>query len=127
MLTPRQSLTAAAPGLAIAALVLVAAVLALAFVPSAQASVPQAPAKGKTVVADVCYEDEPCWTWSTMGNLQRGVVLNTPRGERKRRAILDPCGFAYYDHMGWIDWKRTPRLRGDGFARRNGCNPRLYA
>ena len=74
-----------------------------------------------------CFEDEPCWRWSTMGDLQRGVVLNTPKGEPKRRAVLDPCEFGFYDHMGWIDWQRTPRLRGDAFARRHGCDPRYFA
>jgi hypothetical protein len=97
-------------------LTLIVAALAI-FAGEATASTP--PAK--------CYEDSPCWHWPTMGNLERGVVLRTPRGEPKRRAILGPCGFAYYDHMGWIDWKRTPRLRGDRFARRHGCNPRLFA
>lgn len=70
-----------------------------------------------------CEEDQTCWTWSTMGNLDRGVYV---RGRRAIR-VVDPCTFAYLDHRGRIDWKRTPRLRGDAFARRHGCDPALYA
>jgi len=59
-----------------------------------------------------CQEDAPCWTWSTMGNRHRGVVLADGR-----RVVVGPCGFA----RARIDWQRTPRLRGDATARRGGC------
>lgn len=70
-----------------------------------------------------CQEDMPCWTWSKMGNMTRGVYLWS-YGER---AVVDACYFAYLDHIGRINWRRTKRLKGDQFARANGCNPRLYA
>lgn len=68
-----------------------------------------------------CVEDDPCWSWSTMGNLMRGVVM-----VGGRVVVVDPCRFAYADHVGNIDWTRTRRLFGDGFARRHGCDPRWY-
>lgn len=70
-----------------------------------------------------CTEDSRCFVWSQMGNLQRGVYVSG----RKRIRVVDPCAFAHLDFTGRIDWKRTRRLRGDAFARANGCNPRLYA
>lgn len=70
-----------------------------------------------------CAEDEPCWRWPTMGNLQRGVYLY----ERKRVRIVDACDFAWFDFRARIDWSRTRHLPGDGFARRHGCNPTLFA
>jgi hypothetical protein len=81
-----------------------------------------AEAKGKRV----CQEDQRCWNWATMGNQQRGVVLNTPAGEPTRRAILGPCAFAYYNYNGWIDWERTRPLKGDRLAMRRGCDPYLF-
>lgn len=68
-----------------------------------------------------CAEDSPCWTWSTMGNLQRGVTV---KGGRYR--VVDPCQFASLTQLSLIDWKRTPHLRGDRFARNNGCRDDLY-
>ena len=102
---------------------LIVAILAL-FAADAVAEPPASPVKSSVTP---CLEDEDCWRWPTMGNLQRGVVLNTPKGEPKRSAVLEPCEFAFYDFRGWIDWKRTPRLPGDQFARAHGCNPRLFA
>lgn len=69
-----------------------------------------------------CAEDQACWTWSTMGNLRRGVT--TTRGTHR---VVSPCTFAYLSMRGRIDWTNTEHLRGDGFARRHGCNPRMYA
>lgn len=70
-----------------------------------------------------CAEDAPCWTWSTMGNMQRGVFVHG----RASRVIVDPCGFAVRSFRGRIDWTRTPVLRGDGIARAHGCDPRYFA
>lgn len=64
-----------------------------------------------------CAEDAPCFNWAHDGNHRRGVTLNTPNGEPTRRAVVSVCQFNLYDRAGWIDWQRTPRLRGDGFAR----------
>lgn len=75
-----------------------------------------------------CMEDQPCFTWSTMGNLDRGVYVRTEGGQRvRRRVVVDPCTFAWLSFNGRIDWRRTPHLRGDGFARKHGCDPRMYA
>lgn len=70
-----------------------------------------------------CSEDQPCWTWSTMGNLDRGVYVK----HRSRRVVVEPCEFAYLDYKARIDWNRTPHLRGDEYARRHGCDWRKYA
>jgi hypothetical protein len=76
-----------------------------------------------------CMEDQPCWQWSTMGNLDRGVYVRTEDTGRpvRRIVVVDPCTFAWLSFHGRIDWRRTRHLRGDGFARRYGCNPRRYA
>jgi hypothetical protein len=58
-----------------------------------------------------------------MGNLTRGIYLK----HRVKRVVVEPCEFAYADYKARIDWKRTPRLRGDEFARRHGCDWRMYA
>ena len=73
--------------------------------------------------AKSCQEDNPCWAWSKMGNLDRGIYIEG----RKTRIVVEPCEFAYLDFKGRIDWKRTKHLKGDSFARKHGCNPRLYA
>ncbi len=109
MIDNRTALRAAAPGLAIALAVLIAAVIALACAPSAHA-------------AKFCAEDDPCWTWSTMGNLDRGVYV---KGRRFR--VVTPCQFATLAELSLIDWKRTAHLRGDAYARANGCRDDLYA
>lgn len=69
-----------------------------------------------------CAEDDPCWSWSTMGNRTRGITsLNgTP-------LVVGPCRYARM-------WRRAhalhmarllgPALRGDAWARRYGCTPR---
>jgi hypothetical protein len=75
-----------------------------------------------------CMEDDPCWSWSTMGNLDRGVYVRGETGKVvRRRVVVDPCTFAWLSFNGRIDWRRTPHLRGDQFARKHGCNPRMYA
>jgi hypothetical protein len=62
-----------------------------------------------------CQEDAPCFTWSTMGNHKRGIA--TVDGAWRR--IVGPCEFARL--YRYIDWSRTPHLRGDATARRTGC------
>lgn len=69
-------------------------------------------ANGATTPAK-CAEDAPCWTWSTMGNHSRGVVLTDGR-----RVVVRPCRFAQLDRAHGIDWTRTSRLRGDATARK---------
>jgi hypothetical protein len=89
------------------------------------------------MAAPACEEDEPCFVWSKMGNLNRGVVVR--KSERKRQdcertfkrgaiqvCVTDPCGFAYMWHRGIIDLKRTPRLRGDVWAMMHGCDLAYY-
>jgi len=86
--------------------------------------------------AAVCAEDEPCWTWSTMGSLTRGVVVTsgTPRGigVKMPRAILGkggrrvtPCQFAFLAHEGRLS-RKTKRLKGDRWAMAHGCDFRYY-
>lgn len=76
-----------------------------------------------------CQEDQPCWQWSTNGNLMRGVYVggyDSPK-DRPHKIVVDPCRFAYLDFTGQINWNATKRLKGDMFARRHGCDPHLYA
>lgn len=70
-----------------------------------------------------CHEDMRCWRWSTMGGLERGVYL----AHHRARVVVEPCGFAFADYSGAIDWTRTKPLRGDAYARAHGCDPALYA
>ena len=68
------------------------------------------------VISPWCREDDPCWTWSTMGNRTRGIV--TTDGARLR---VGPCRFRRLRQAHGIDWTRTPHLRGDYIAARTGC------
>ena len=111
MIDNRTALRAAAPGLTIAGIVVLAAILAALLLPTgAQANGPK------------CYEDEPCWSWPTMGNLQRGVFVK----DRKRRVIVNACQYAVLVELSLIDRKRTVRLRGDRFAINHGCDDILF-
>lgn len=74
-------------------------------------------------ISQPCHEDEPCWNWATMGNMDRGVFLRHG-GDVVR--VVDPCRFAYLDHVGRINWELSPRLKGDRLARRHGCDPRYF-
>jgi len=78
--------------------------------PAAAAPAPRAP----------CHEDQACFVWSVDGNQKRGIA--TLDGARKR--IVGPCAFARLHR--YIDWTRTPRLRGDATARRYGCAGKAY-
>lgn len=60
-------------------------------------------------VAVVCAEDARCWRWRTMGDHRRGIVTI---GGRKR--VVGPRAFDRANRGFWIDWRRTPRLPGDG-------------
>ena len=73
----------------------------------------------------VCYEDQPCWKWTDMGNGKRGVV--TLYGNYR---IVGKCGFQrlwnrglirYKVHYGGKVYKTLQRLPGDGDARRAYC------
>jgi hypothetical protein len=57
-------------------------------------------------------EDEPTWVWSRCGNRRRG--LTTRDG---RRLVVGPSAFRALDAARFIDWARSPRLRGDYTAR----------
>ena len=87
--------------LALAALLLMVASTAQLSDNLASAAVPVA---GKN-----CQEDEPCWTWSTMGNKRRGIVTmwGTPK--------VVTCG--QYRHLyrtGNLDIGSRPgSMRGD--------------
>ena len=72
-------------------------------------------------------EDEPCWSWSTRGNLARGVVVRAEAATPRHHRIVDACAFATAVRAQTIDWTRTEHLRGDGYALRHGCDPALYA
>jgi hypothetical protein len=67
-----------------------------------------------------CAEDDPCWTWSRMGNHRR-AVLDLASG---RRVVVSPCTFR---HM-WMNGnaalsKRSEQMRGDWWAIHHGCDP----
>jgi hypothetical protein len=67
--------------------------------------------------AGSCAEDAPCWVWSTMGNHKRSVATR----DGAWHVVVGPCRFARLAHGDYIDWSRTPHLRGDWTARRIGC------
>ena len=116
-MTASRTLRAAAPGLALAAAVLIAAILALAAAPSAHAS---APAKGGAQSAPPCdqtlAEDDPGWDWTCMGNGYRGVVTawGTPLVVSAHRFCL------LYRHHN-LSYPRSEHLRGDRWAIRHAC------
>lgn len=72
--------------------------------------------------APTCEEDQKCWTWSTMGNEKRGVILRSHIYAGGVFRVVGPCTFRKLELSGRIDWTRTDRLRGDHLARRYGCN-----
>lgn len=67
-----------------------------------------------------CQEDQACFVWSRDGNRKRGIdTLDGARG-----VVVGPCRFARM--YRYIDWSRTPHLRGDATARAagtRGCMP----
>ncbi len=77
--------------------------------------------------AKTCQEDDQCWTWSTMGNKERGVILKpgvtctTRTSYNGTRCVVNAKQFCKLNKAKRIDWKRTERLRGDSFAKRKGC------
>lgn len=102
---------------------------------------PLAPSHALTVRASLahgCNEDEACFTWATMGNLSRGVVVkhgvHIPRAwgvERtlwdRMTALVDAAAFCRMERRHMIDWTHTPRLKGDSVARVRGCDVRYFA
>ena len=58
-----------------------------------------------------CAEDAPCWTWSTMGNRQRGITL-----KGGKHVVVKPLRFAQLWDAGRIDWRKSAHLRGDYIA-----------
>lgn len=78
---------------------------------------------GTASAAQPCLEDQPCWSWSQMGNHKRGIV--TVWGNP---AVVGPCGF--YRHyvkarsvgMGryFLRSNHVRGLHGDSYALRVG-------
>ena len=66
-------------------------------------------------LASPCMEDEPCWTWSRMGNRTRGVV--TRYGNP---LVVGPCRFARMHRAHRLD-PHNERMRGDAWAIVHGC------
>jgi hypothetical protein len=105
------------------AVAIVLAVLAITMAATALAEVFAAPAQA----AATCQEDEPCWTWSTMGNRHRGIV--TLSGNAR---VVGPCTFQRLYRTGHIAYsvavggKRysglLERMRGDVWAIAHGCD-----
>jgi len=62
-----------------------------------------------------CLEDSACFSWSTMGNLKRGVTLKTGR-----RVTVGACRFQRLHATGKLS-RNYKRLQGDGYAIRYGC------
>jgi hypothetical protein len=65
-------------------------------------------------LAPRCVEDDACWTWSTMGNHRRGVLVS---GARR---VVGPCTYRKLVLAGLVDRKAEP-LRGDSWAIQHGC------
>jgi len=62
-----------------------------------------------TATAAPCYEDQPCWAWSKMGNHKRGVNV------AGKVRIVGPCQYAKLAHAKRLD-SNNVRLRGDVWA-----------
>lgn len=90
--------------------------VALGATACAMADAREARESGTQARESACMEDAPCWTWPTMGNRRRGIVSMSGA-----RVIVGACRFARMARRGRIDWSRTDRLRGDRYARRQGC------
>lgn len=74
-----------------------------------------APAPTLTIdLPDPCEEDDPCWTWPTMGHHNRGVYV---RGQLR---VVNACTYRKLRVAGLLD-ARTERLRGDAWAVKHGC------
>ncbi len=65
---------------------------------------------GCSAEASVCQEDQRCWNWTTMGNHERGVVINSID---HRRVNVTRHKFCTLQRAGVIDWKRTEHLHFD--------------
>jgi hypothetical protein len=77
-------------------------------------SVPARVVSAPVHVTHLCAEDDPCWTWSRMGNRRRGVIVDG------RRRVVGPCGYAQLRVAGLLD-AGNARLRGDAWALSHGC------
>lgn len=110
LMIPRYMWQACALGFALALLVTCAMLVALVVVLPTSAE-----AHTSAQAARTCAEDAPCWTWSRMGNRKRGITTRHPRASR----VVGVCGYWRVWHAGNLD-PRTPRLRGDRWARRHG-------
>lgn len=81
----------------------------------------QAPARSVpevTRVQRLCQEDDPCWTWSKMGNRRRSVV-DLATGER---VVVGPCTFRHMWMNGNARLGAGDRMRGDWWAIHHGCD-----
>lgn len=95
---------------AVVVVLTLAACAALGATLSMSADFPEVPdlAASPGIVLVACQEDEPCWTWATMGNRRRGVVLVDGR----RQVVT--CGtFRWLARHSRLDRRATPVLRGD--------------
>lgn len=105
------------------AFAIILSVLAITLAATAVAEVFASPASA----AVTCQEDEPCWSWSTMGNHHRGIV--TLHGNRR---VVGPCAFqrlyrthhiAYSVRVGGKVYRNMlERMRGDAWALAHGCD-----
>ena len=95
----------------------------------------QTPVEGNVTNGKQCFEDEPCFEWSTMGDLTRGVILKTaPKDCRWRDGwskrcfvVLDASEYCHARKANVIDLKRTRPLKGDRIARDHGCDSSMFA
>lgn len=77
-------------------------------------------------------EDSPAFEWSTMGNMERGVVVKRRAIHVGRQTMPNPlhrvvnaCEYAYLAHEGLLS-RKTKHLRGDGIAMRHGCDYKYF-
>lgn len=85
-------------------------------------------AHGATPTRCGVAEDAPGWSWSECGNGARGVILKgAPRHCSGRSyapgctTVVDAARYCRLRLRNRIDLKRTPHLKGDGYAMRYGC------
>jgi hypothetical protein len=71
----------------------------------------------QTVQGQSCMEDQPCWTWSRMGDRTRGVL-----DRQGHRVTVEACEFSYRKAHHLLSPKTKP-LKGDATAQKM-CPPK---
>jgi hypothetical protein len=75
--------------------------------------------------ASRCMEDDPCWSWPTMGNRTRGAQFKAWDGSI-RTLVLSTCEWRVGMKAHTIDPTLNAPMRGDHWAAVHGCEGELF-